>query len=319
MMDGVMLHPAIVQIASAARGAVSGPRCDQPVDRGVQAGLLEDILVRLGPGGLLGAGRHLDIVANDPIVLALLNSDSPTVLLHKIERLNRYLHSRHRHHVREIELDRVELEHYSTGSIAPTPVESLFVCGLYLELLSRIGCGGISCAFPDAKTRDRDVFLDGRPDDVPADRTGRWRIGWRSFAASRSLPGLDELLLRDLPADLTDRSLSAQVDAVVQGDLSRSWKLASVASQLVISPRTLQRRLRDEGRSFSEIVRAARLATAQDLLGDPTRSVTEIGYVTGFADTAHFTRTFKDARGASPTEWRRARAAGESPTGRVPT
>jgi len=34
----------------------------------------------------------------------------------------------------------------------------------------------------------------------------------------------------------------------------------------------------------------------------------EIGYVTGFADTAHFTRTFKAAVGATPTDWRRAHA-----------
>lgn len=308
MTDGVMLHPAIAQIASAALGPVSGSRGEQPIGRSVQAGLLEDILVRFGPDGLLGAGRHLVIVAGDPIVLALLNSDSPAVLLHKIERLNRYLHSHHRHRLLDLQSDRVELEHVSTGATLPSPVESLFVCGLYLELLSRIGCVGINCAFPDSKTGDRDVFHDGRPAGVPGDRTARWSICWSSFEASRTLPGLDDLLLRDLPVDLADRSVSAQVEAVVRSDVSRGWKLASVASQLVVSPRTLQRRLRDEGRSFSQIVRAARVTAAQDLLGDPTRTVTEIGYVTGFADTAHFTRTFKAAVGATPTDWRRAHA-----------
>lgn len=308
MPDGVMLHPAIARIASAALGSESAPRRDQPVDRTRQAGVLEGILVRFGPDGLLGAGQHLDIVAGDPIVLALLNSDSPAVLLQKIERLNRYLHSHHRHRLLSSAPDHVELEHISMGTTEPTSVESLFVCGLYLELLSRIGCAGISCAFPDSETGARDVFHDGQPAEVPGEGTARWRIGWSSFEASRSLPDLDDLLLRHLPADLADRSISAQVEAVVRNDVSRGWKLASVASQLVVSPRTLQRRLRDEGRSFSQILRSTRVIAAQDLLGDPSRTVTEIGYVTGFADTAHFSRTFKDAVGATPTEWRRARA-----------
>ncbi len=307
MSDGVMLHPAIPQIASAVLGPPSRSRVGQPVDRRAQAGLLEDILGRFGPEGLLGAGRHLDVVTGDPIVLALLNSESPAALLHKIERLNRYLHSHHRHRLLALESERVELEHVSTSATQPSPLESLFVCGLYLELLSRIGCVGISCAFPDAETEDRDVFHDRRPSGVPGDRTARWSIGWVSFEASRPLPGLDDLLLRDLPADLADRAVSAQVEALVLSDSSRAWKLASVASQLDVSPRTLQRRLRNEGNSFSQVVRSARVTAAQHLLSDPTHSVSEIGYLTGFADTAHFARTFKVAVGATPTEWRRAR------------
>ncbi len=308
MMDGVVLHPAITKIASAALGPAPRADADHPVGRNVHAELLSGLVRRLGPDGLLSAGRYLDVVASEPIVLALLNSDSPTLLLGKIERLNRYLHSHHRHHVLELDAGHVELEHRSTGATPPAPVESLFVCGLYLELLSRIGCRRISCAFPDAETGNRDVYRDGRPKGVPDDHTARWSIGWTSFEPARTLPRLDEVLLRELPTDLADGSLSAHVEAVVRNDLSRSWRLASEASQLVVSPRTLQRRLRHEGRSFSEIVRAVRLTAAQDLLGDPARTVTDIGYLTGFADTAHFTRTFKDDFGTTPTDWRRAHA-----------
>lgn len=44
--------------------------------------------------------------------------------------------------------------------------------------------------------------------------------------------------------------------------------------------------------------------TAQELFNDPTRSITDIGYLTGFADTAHFSRTFKHASGLTPSDGR---------------
>ncbi|MCP5028810.1 MAG: helix-turn-helix transcriptional regulator, partial [Actinomycetia bacterium] len=66
----------------------------------------------------------------------------------------------------------------------------------------------------------------------------------------------------------------------------------------------LQRHLREEGRAFTTILRSTRVAAAQDLLRDPTRTVTDVAYLTGFADTAHFTRTFKQAIGATPSAWR---------------
>ncbi|MCP3992196.1 MAG: helix-turn-helix transcriptional regulator [Actinomycetia bacterium] len=303
-MDEVM-HPMIAAITTAALGD-SGSWVDVavPVDRGAHTLLLGELLARHGPEGVLGAGRQLDIVATEPLLLALLNTDSPGLLFDKIERLNRFFHSSHRHRVHRLDGHGAELEHWSTTSVAPTPVESLFVCGLYLELLGRIGCASISCAFPGATTGDRDVYRDGRPSGVPVDHTGSWQIGWSSFEATRPLPGLDQLLLRHLPADLSEKSVGARVDAIVLTDLSRPWKLAAVAGRLTMSPRSLQRHLREEGRAFTTILRSTRVAAAQDLLRDPTRTVTDVAYLTGFADTAHFTRTFKQAIGATPSAWR---------------
>lgn len=304
-----VLHPAVSAVAAAALGP-DAPRllADRPADHAVQsavqARLLADLLDRQGPRGVLLAGRHLDTVAREPIVLALLTSEDPGRLLDKIDRLNRFLHSSHRHRVLRQAPERVELEHVSTTGRPPSPVESLFACGLYLELLTRIGCRTLSCAFPEAATGPRDVYRDGNPDDVPERGTRRWDIRWAGFTATHALPGLDEVLLRDLPADLTDRSLATRVEAVLRADLAHAWTLDEVATRLATSRRTLQRHLREEGRPFTAVLTAVRLAAAQDLLRDPDRTITDVGYLTGFADTAHFTRTFRRLAGRTPSQWR---------------
>lgn len=301
-----VIHPAIAAVAAAASGLDhDAPVARSPLTRQEQARTLQQIIEAHGPAGLLLAGRHLDVVEAEPILLVLLNSDRPDVLLEKIDRLNRFLHSTHRHRVHGLGANWADLEHWSTNGTRPSPIESLFVCGLYLELLSRIGCREVTCTFPNASSAAAVVYRSGLTVDVPIERTERWLIGWTEIEPARPLPGLDRLLLGDLPPDLTEWSVGDRVAAVIRSDLTRTWRLDAVASQLAVSPRTLQRKLRAEGRSFSETLCSVRVAAAQELLRDPARSITDIGYVTGFADTAHFSRTFMRETGLSPSRWRR--------------
>ncbi|MEZ5295606.1 MAG: helix-turn-helix transcriptional regulator [Ilumatobacteraceae bacterium] len=301
-----LVHPAVAAIALAATGSAPfDDASDAAVDRATQEALLRRLCDEAGPAAVLLAGRHLDAVATEPILLALLNSETVDVVVDKLDRLNRFLHSTHRHRVIESGEHQIEIEHRSTTGEPPTAAESLFVCGIYLELFARIGCRDLTCAFPDAPTSDRIVYRSGLAHDVPATDTGRWRISWSGIDARRPLAGLDDLLLRTLPPDLTASPTASAVDDVVATDLARGWRLGDVAAAMTMSPRTLQRRLRDEGTTLSDTVRTTRIEAAQRLLRDPDRSITDIGYVTGFADTAHFSRTFTRACGQTPTVWRR--------------
>ncbi|GMV03937.1 MAG: hypothetical protein AMXMBFR53_02190 [Gemmatimonadota bacterium] len=47
-----------------------------------------------------------------------------------------------------------------------------------------------------------------------------------------------------------------------------------------------------------------RVAEAMRLLGTSDLNVTAIGYVCGFADSAHFSHTFKRITGQTPGGWR---------------
>jgi len=94
--------------------------------------------------------------------------------------------------------------------------------------------------------------------------------------------------------------------AVAEGDPS----MDRVASQLGVSPRTLQRRLRHEGTAFAELVDEVRYELAVDCLDDPRMAISEIGFLLGFSEPSAFHRAFRRWSGMTPGEFRRAREAG---------
>lgn len=57
--------------------------------------------------------------------------------------------------------------------------------------------------------------------------------------------------------------------------------------------------------SFRTYLLRRRVRHACDLLGDPSRSVTDIGQTVGFGDVSRFNKVFKKYAGLSPTAWRR--------------
>jgi AraC-like DNA-binding protein len=78
-----------------------------------------------------------------------------------------------------------------------------------------------------------------------------------------------------------------------------------VARKLALSPRTLQRKLQQEGTSFQEVVNAARRDVALRYLGEPTLSLTEVAFLLGFTEPTNFHRAFKRWTGTTPAEARR--------------
>ena len=69
-----------------------------------------------------------------------------------------------------------------------------------------------------------------------------------------------------------------------------------VASRQGVSVRTLQRRLRQWGFSFEEIVDDVRRTEAIGLVLAGAHSTMEIAFLLGYSDHAHFTRAFNAGR-----------------------
>jgi len=74
-----------------------------------------------------------------------------------------------------------------------------------------------------------------------------------------------------------------------------------------MSPRTLQRRLRDQGILFNDVLDTMRFRAAKAYLAPGDIAGAEVAYLLGFAEQSSFDRAFKRwSGGLTPTEYRRS-------------
>lgn len=77
-----------------------------------------------------------------------------------------------------------------------------------------------------------------------------------------------------------------------------------VAAHLFISPRTLQRKLKEEGITFKSLIDELKMNFAISYLKRPDLSISEIAYLLSYADVSTFSRSFKRWTGQSPNQYR---------------
>ena len=82
-----------------------------------------------------------------------------------------------------------------------------------------------------------------------------------------------------------------------------------MAVLLGVSERTLQRRLTELGRSFSDVVEDFRHEEAARLLATPGIPLVEVASRLGYAEQTSFTRAFRRWTGTTPGAWRAGRSA----------
>ena len=93
----------------------------------------------------------------------------------------------------------------------------------------------------------------------------------------------------------------AIIDQLASGPPS----LEGVARKLAMSPRTLQRRLRDHELSYADLLDSTRAAAAKSYLTDQQISVAELAYLLGFSEQSSFNHAFKRWTGQAPSEYRK--------------
>lgn len=81
-------------------------------------------------------------------------------------------------------------------------------------------------------------------------------------------------------------------------------KLLTTSTLMGLSPRTLQRRLKHCGIEFEDLLDETRRSEALKLISNEKLTMTEIAYLVGYSDQAHFTRAFKRWTGNTPSGYR---------------
>jgi len=119
----------------------------------------------------------------------------------------------------------------------------------------------------------------------------------QSLPATASLPRMSAMRVAWAKAHVLDNLRDATLEPL------------GVAVRQGISLRLLQRHFAAQGESLAAFILAQRLQRCRDALGDPTqarRTITDIALSWGFADSARFSRAFRQRFGHAPSEGRAA-------------
>lgn len=122
-------------------------------------------------------------------------------------------------------------------------------------------------------------------------------------------PYLNRLLLDYCEDALSHRKRAGTFRASVENAIAPllphgKANVEEAARQLAVSPRTLARRLNEEGTSFSEVLEGLRNDLASRYLAEKEFGVAKIAWLLGYQETSAFSRAFKRWTGKAPRDSR---------------
>jgi AraC-like DNA-binding protein len=137
---------------------------------------------------------------------------------------------------------------------------------------------------------------------------------WLQHRVERADPELQRIL-QDKVAELDAQQSADLVTRVCTliraGFFGGVVSQAQIAQRLALSPRTLKRRLQEQGTSHSELLERTRMETACHLLQNSRASMTQISELLGYANASAFTRAFSRCHGQAPRAWRVQQASSD--------
>lgn len=108
--------------------------------------------------------------------------------------------------------------------------------------------------------------------------------------------------------DIVSRSRRIIRDLLSSGQCSKPL----VAGYMFMNPRTLQRRLQEQGYTFKQLVEDVRANLAAQHLTNSQKSLTDLAEILGYSELSAFTRFFKRSFGMSPSKWRQEKLANKN-------
>lgn len=138
------------------------------------------------------------------------------------------------------------------------------------------------------------------------------RITLSRQEADERLPGanpqfaqLNDQIVINYLAQLEGENIVHRVKAAIIERLpSGGVSDASIADELYMHVRSLQRALRVEGTTFKTLLNETRKELAENYIQDDKLTLSEISFMLGFSEISSFSRAFKRWTGASPKSYR---------------
>ncbi len=285
-MMRLVRHGLALQGIDAPHLATAGAH----VERGAKSALMQSVLETHGPGAILRIGDAVADLPPQPLAQALLLADTVHDLMARWHRVERFSHGSHRVATRALAAHQVGLSHRSRlAGATPSPAETLLVFGVL--------------------TGFAETAL-GQPATVSTGSGAVWRRDGRwTERAGHGAP--EPVALTCMPRPARDPDPKPQTDRIdslrveLAQDPVKRWKIDDVARNAGLSVRSLQRMLASRSLSFSALIAETRLETAGRYLCDKDGpGLTEIGFLSGYSDQAHFTRAFKKSVGTTPAAFR---------------
>ena len=252
---------------------------------------------------LLGRGLHR--LTHEPTHQALVSARSAHDLFERWQRLERYIHSRHRCLIESCGTGAAQIRHVALGdSGAPSAAEDLVVAGVLAALLEAIGLKRVRVSIGGAM-----AYPEPEPAGVELaamrGATSAWHYRWEGCTAPA--PGTrTEEGARELGADSAWPNEARATYLHLVRDLTRPASLRELAVALGVPWRTLQRRLGEAGLSYSGLLAEARCRAGAWRLLHTADPIAEVGFLSGFADQPHFTREMQRRVGMPPAAYRAA-------------
>lgn len=102
-----------------------------------------------------------------------------------------------------------------------------------------------------------------------------------------------------------DNGIVAQVRSVIMRNLAQDRvRLPLVAEEMNVTGRTLQRKLKEAGVTFQQLLDSTRHALAEDYLRQEKLSLAEIAFLLGYQEQSSFCHAFKEWTGINPGAYR---------------
>lgn len=258
----------------------------------------------VGQGGLrclplLGRGLHA--IGAEPTYLALTAAQDGHAMLLRWQRLERYIHSRHRTVIQDTGPGRAVVAHVSQpGQPEPLSVEDLVVSGVLCALLEANGCQAVQahagdCAlYPSPQEAEVSKL-------VQSGRSSVWHLTWQPATRATS-QGLSLAAVDVVPGHWS--AWAQDVGTQVAGHLPEVPRLKVIARQMGMAARSFQRALTEQGLSFRVLVSEVRFRRAGWCLLSSAMPLAEAGFVSGYADQSHLSREFQRRMGLTPARYR---------------